>query len=159
MPKYSRTQLEDKTSKELKRMCVYELEIPGMTKKAKDVVISAILEKFGTKTASAPAFIPTAKGGKNPLGQVQGTFTSFLDKPKGKFGNRNTTTIRVSSGASAAKFSVVGETVETVSELLREVLNVDRMSTGLVNGKEVPKDYVLKENDNLEFLKPAGKKG
>ncbi len=157
MPKYSRTQLEDKTSKELKRMCVYELEIPGMTKKSKEVVISAILEKFGTK--AAPASIAAAKGGKNPLGQMQGTFTSFLDKPKEKFGNRNTTTIRVSSGASAAKFSVVGETVGTVSELLREVLNVDRMSTGLVNGKEVPKDYVLKENDNLEFLKPAGKKG
>ena len=157
MPKYSRNQLESMNSKELKRMCVYELEIPGMTKKPKDTVISAILEKFGT--TSAPASIAASKGGKNPLGQVQGTFTSFLDKPKAKFGNRNTTTIRVSSGASAAKFSVVGETVGAVSELLREILNVDRMSTGLVNGKEVAKDYVLTENDNLEFLKPAGKKG
>jgi len=36
---------------------------------------------------------------------------------------------------------------------------VDRLSTGLVNGKQVGEDYVLQAGDNLEFLKPAGKKG
>jgi hypothetical protein len=36
---------------------------------------------------------------------------------------------------------------------------VDKLSTGLVNGKEVAGDYKLKAGDNLEFLKPAGKKG
>jgi hypothetical protein len=36
---------------------------------------------------------------------------------------------------------------------------VDRLSTGLVNGKEVDASYVLKNGDRLEFLKPAGRKG
>jgi len=49
--------------------------------------------------------------------------------------------------------------LKEVGDFIREVLNVDRLSTGLVNGKEVPGDYILKEGDNLEFLKPAGKKG
>jgi len=49
--------------------------------------------------------------------------------------------------------------VGSVAEFLREVLNVDRMSQGVVNGKQVEDSYRLKEGDNLEFLKPAGRKG
>lgn len=154
------------TSKELKRMCVYELDIPGMTKKPKDVVIGAILEKYGApdssprKSASfSPAKAMAPPKSANPLTQVQGTFTSLLNKPSEKFGNRTTTMIRVSSGAAHGNFDVVGKTVGQVSQLLREVLNVDKMSTGIVNGAEKSSDYVLAEGDNLEFLKPAGNKG
>lgn len=143
-------------------MCVYELQIPGMTKKNKDTVIGAILEKYGAPASGGS--VSYAPKSANPLSsqkltQVQGAFTSILDKPNQKFGNRNTTMIRVSSGAAHGNFSVVGKTVGQVSELLREVLNVDKMSTGLINGKEQASDYVLKEGDNLEFLKPAGNKG
>lgn len=145
-------------------MCVYDLDIPGMTKKPKDVVIGAILEKFGApdpssrQTASLSKAMAPPKSA-NPLTQLQGTFTSLLNKPGEKFGNRATTMIRVSSGAAHGNFDVVGKSVGQVSELLREVLNVDKMSTGIVNGAEKPSNYVLKEGDNLEFLKPAGNKG
>ena len=41
---FTRADLEAKTAKELKRMCVDELGIVGVTKKPKDDVINAILE-------------------------------------------------------------------------------------------------------------------
>ena len=69
------------------------------------------------------------------------------------------TTIQVSCGASSGAFPVEGKNVREVGEFLREVLNVDKLSTGLVNGKEVQGDYVLKSGDNLEFMKPSGRKG
>jgi len=151
---FNREQLDAKTAKELKRMCVYELDIPGMTKKPKDVVIDAILAKFGSASASvAPA------AGAGPVSGVEATMRSVMTKPDAKFGQRATTTLHVSCGASSGSFPVVGRSVKQVGEFLREVLNVDKLSTGLVNGKEVGPDYVLKQGDNLEFLKPAGKKG
>ncbi len=149
---FTKDQLEDKTSRELKRMCVYELNIPGMTKKTKDVVIAAIMAEYG-----APASASISKSG--PVTGIEFTGRSVITKPDGAFGARATTTIHVSCGASSGNFPVVGRTVKQVGEFLREVLNVDQLSTGLINGKEVDGDYVLKQSDNLEFLKPAGKKG
>lgn len=148
---FTKDQLEAKTAKELKRMCVQELNIPGMTKKPKDVVISAILAQYGEATASVTKDVGVTG--------LEFTGRSVLTNPGGAFGTRATTTIHVSCGASSGNFPVVGRTVKQVGEFLREVLNVDRLSTGLVNGKEVDGDYVLKQGDNLEFLKPAGKKG
>ena len=162
MPYYfSREELEAKTDKELKRMCVYELDLPGLTKKRKDVVIDAIMETYGANSAAAIA----AAGPEGEMDapeiedQFAGTFTSVIDKPEEDFGKRNTTTIRVSSGAAAGDFSVAGRTVGEVRDLLAEVLNVDPMSKGIVNGKNVEDDYAIQIDDNVEFLKPAGKKG
>lgn len=152
---FTREQLDGKTAKELKRMCVYELDIPGMTKKDKNTVINAILGKFGGATASA-AIAPGSQAG---VAGIEFTGRSTITKPDGQFGARTTTTLHVSCGASSGNFPVVGRTVKQVGEFLREVLNVDKLSTGLVNGKEVDGDYVLRQSDNLEFLKPAGKKG
>jgi len=150
---FSREALEEKTSKELKRMCVDELNIVGVTKKPKDDVINAIMAQYGA--ASKPAAI--AKDTK--LTGIKFTGQSTLTKPDSPFGSRTTTTIHVSCGASSGNFPVAGKTVKDVGDFLREVLNVDRLSTGLVNGKEVGADYILSSGDNLEFLKPAGKKG
>lgn len=159
---FTREELEAKTDKELKRMCVYELDLPGMTKKRKDVVIDAILAHYGTAAmAAASGADPDEIEIDEPEieDQFAGTFTSVIDKPDEKPGNRNTTTIRVSSGAAAGDFSVAGRTIGEVRGLLAEVLNIDQMSNGIVNGKNVDDDYVIQENDNVEFMKPAGKKG
>ena len=150
---FNRSDLEAKTSKELKRMCVDELSIVGVTKKPKDDVINAIMAQFGGKSGGASIAKDTKVTGIEFSGQ------STLTKPGAPFGSRTTTTIHVSCGASSGNFPVAGKTVKDVGDFLREVLNVDRLSTGLVNGKEVGADYVLKDGDNLEFLKPAGKKG
>ena len=153
--KFTRTELEGMTAAKLKNMCVYELDLPGLTKKPKETVIQAILAKSGS-TSSGAASIAKSSGGLTDLGF---SAHSRLTKPEAKFGSRTSTTIHVSCGASSGNFPVTGRTVKQVGEFLREVLNVDQLSTGLVNGREVGADYILKDGDNLEFLKPAGKKG
>ncbi len=152
---FNRDALEAKTAKDLKRMCVDELGIVGVTKKPKDDVINVIMAQYGGGRGSKATI---AKVDKKVTG-IEFSGQSTLTKPEAPFGSRTTTTIQVSCGASSGNFPVTGKTVKDVGDFLREVLNVDRLSTGLVNGKEVGADYVLKSGDNLEFLKPAGKKG
>ncbi len=142
---YNREDLTTKTNDELRSIC-RDLGIAGMSKKPKAVIVDAIM------LAASP---DEATG----LAALQAQVTSVMTNPDAAPGQRITSTIRVTSGASAGQFPVVGKTVAEVSEFLREVLNVDKMSTGLVNGKDAPGDYVLREGDSLEFLKPAGKKG
>ena len=150
---FNRAELESMTSKGLKRMCIDELNIVGVSKKPKDDVVNAILAQYGGKAASIAAEAPKKMTG------IEFQATSTLTKPSAPFGSKTTTTIHVSCGASSGNFPVAGKSVKEVGDFLREVLNVDRLSTGLVNGKEVGADYVLKSGDNLEYLKPAGKKG
>jgi len=154
---FTREELEAKTSKELKRMCVDELGIVGVTKRPKEDVIASILSQFGRSAVSITKAAPAT--GTGAIAGVEFTGRSVITKPSGEFGSRTTTTIHVSCGASSGNFPVVGRSVKQVGEFLREVLNVDKLSTGLVSGKDVGGDYVLKQGDNLEFLKPAGKKG
>ena len=179
---YTREDLESKPVKELKNMCVYDLKIPGMTKKAKGLVIAAILEKYGAVTEVEEDIeiediedenievacnddgieddaIESVPRVKSTMQAVSFNLNSIMTKPNAPFGNKTTTTIHVSCGASSGDFPVVGRNIYEVSEFLREVLNVTRMSIGLVNGQEVDHDYIINENDNLEFLKPAGQKG
>jgi hypothetical protein len=154
MARYKRETLEAKTVKELRQLVV-KLGIKGKTKLPKSMIIDAIM---GEKGAGGGASISKAAA-SGPLQGIEGAFQSSLTNPSGSFGSKTTTTLQVSCGASSGRFPVVGRTVSEVGNFLREVLNVDKLSTGLVNGKEVQGDYVLKEGDVLEFLKPAGKKG
>ena len=156
MASFTREQLTEKTVKDLRAMAK-NLGCVGYSKKPKDTVIDLILEKQGPSTAAAPAKEAPQKSDK--LTQAEFSMQSILTKPSAKFGDKTTTTIRVSCGAAAGDFSVCGKTVGAVSEFLREVLNIDRMAQGVVNGKTVDGGYVLKEGDNLEFLKAAGRKG
>lgn len=151
---FTKAELEAMTSKGLKRMCIDELSISGVSKRSKSEVINAILANHGSKAAGA-----TIAAKKEPLKGIEFTGHSVMKRPDASFGKRTSTTIQVSCGASSGTFPVAGRTVKEVGEFLREVLNVDRLSTGLVNGKDVSADYVLKAGDALEFLKPAGKKG
>jgi len=157
MAQYKRETLEAKTVRDLRQLVV-KLGIVGFTKKPKSVIIDAIMAKHGvagSTTATIAADGPAAK----PLDGVEATFQSSVTKPTLKKGDRLSTTLQVSCGASSGRFPVAGRTVAEVGDFLREVLNVDKLSTGLVNGKEVDGTYKLKAGDTLEFLKPAGKKG
>jgi len=163
MPIYSKVELENMNVKnQLKPMAV-KMGLPGYSKKTKAVVISAILEKQGAaKAAKAPksataSIAPAAA--KKAMNAIEFCATSVLTKPSAKKGDKCTTTIRVSSGASSGNFPVAGRSVAEVAEFLREVLNIQKMSPGLVNGKDVEGTYILKDGDELEFLKPAGSKG
>jgi len=163
---YTYDQLDQKTVAELREMCAFDLDISGMWKKRKDEIIDAIIAK--TKKVTPPAKKTVGKGGviensvlsvTKDVSIVGGSFTSQVTQPSAEFGERISTTIRVSCGASSGDFMVVGKTVGAVGEFLREVLNVEKMASGLVNGSQVEDDYILRSGDQLEFLKPAGTKG
>ena len=151
MARYKRETLEGKTVKELRQLVV-KLGIKGKTKLPKSEIVDAIMGTGGGSGGGA-SISPKALEG------VEGTFQSSMTKPGAPFGFKTSTNVQVSCGASSGRFPVVGRSVAEVGEFLREVLNVSKLSTGLVNGKEVEGNYTLKEGDVLEFLKPAGKKG
>lgn len=158
MARYKKSTLEEKSVKEL-RTLVVKLGIVGMTKRPKAEIIAAIFAAHGVE-GKATVTKATKKAKKAaPLTEITGNFSSKLERPDAQFGFKTSTTVRVSCGASSGNFPVVGKSVKDVGQFLREVLNVSKLSTGLVNGKEVGPEYVIKDGDNLEFLKPAGKKG
>jgi len=142
-------------------------DIPGMSKKRKDVIIDAILKANRTTTKAASSGRKKAghmaalatQAGVEQVTKADFQMSSVLTHPSKKPGDRCTTAIRVSCGANSGKFPVTGKTVGAVGEFLREVLNVDRLAEGIVNGDKVDGAYVLKDGDDLEFLKPAGRKG
>ena len=150
MRHYSKVQLEGMTVAELRSKCVYELSIPGMSKQRKSDIIDAILERVGV--APEPVQTPSVTA-------IEASFQSTLTKPDARKGDKTTTTIRVSCGASSGAFDVAGKSVGAVADFLREVLNIDSLASGIVNGEHVNDNYILKSGDNLEFLKPAGSKG
>jgi len=158
--KYNRNQLEAMTAKELKSMAFHYLGLGGLSKKPKADVVDAVIafQDGGKKAGISPKKAKKAKA-SGPIKGLNFSGSSTLTNPSAAFGSKTTTTIHVSCGASSGQFPVAGKTVREVGEFLREVLNVDRISTGLVNGKAVDAGYQLKSGDRLEFLKPAGRKG
>jgi len=152
---YTYENLDQMTVPELRRLCVDKLKIPGMTKKRKDIIIDAILKLQPSSSPKEEASIAP----KGPLKELDFSGHSVMTKPNASFGHKTTTTIQVTCGASSGAFPVEGKSVAEVGEFLREVLNVDKLSTGLVNGKQVSGDYRLKSGDSLEYMKPAGRKG
>jgi len=155
MARYKRETLEGKTVKELRRLVV-KLGIVGMTKRPKEEIVAAIFAKHGVEGAKKKK---SKKAAVKPLTGITGSFTSSLERPSAKFGHKTETKVRVSSGASSINAPVVGKTIKEVGQFMREVLNVSKLSTGVVNGKEVGPSYIIQKKDNIEFIKPAGSKG
>ena len=52
-----------------------------------------------------------------------------------------------------------GKQVGNIRRELEQSLNIDPRAENVVNGKKVNSDYVLKQSDQLEFVKRAGDKG
>jgi len=159
MSKYKRETLEAKTVRELRQLVV-KLGIRGKSKLPKTMIIDAIMEGHGTAGGGASVSPKASEGPiKAPLAGIEGTFQSSMTRPGSEFGFKTTTTVQVSCGASSGRFPVAGRTLAEVGEFLREVLNVSKLSTGMVNGHEQSGSYVIKDGDVVEFMKPAGKKG
>jgi len=147
---YTKETLETKKVTELRAICSHKMGISGMSKKRKDILIDKIMSEQEALAKEKESQTVT---------NIEATFTSTLTKPSAKFGNKASTTVRVSCGASSGDFAVAGKSVGGVMEFLKEVLNVSKMSRPLVNGELVDEDYKLSPGDVLEFLKPAGSKG
>lgn len=67
--------------------------------------------------------------------------------------------VKVSYGVHHLETALAGKTVSEVRQALKEPLNIDPRALALVNGKEAMPSHILKENDQLEFVRLAGEKG
>lgn len=159
--------LNEKTVVELRKICLSR-GIAGMSKKRKDIVIDAILaaNKAAEVDTPAAASVTTGftkempvKADNSPVTAAEFNMKSILTKPSARPGDKTTTTVQVSCGANTSEFPVAGKTVGAVQEFLKEVLNIDRIAEGQVNGVAAKTSHVLQPGDVLEFIKPAGRKG
>jgi len=66
--------------------------------------------------------------------------------------------IRIACGASSGNYPVIGLTVGAARAELHQVLNIGSEHMPRVRGSQVDNDYVLKEGDDLEFVRNAGDK-
>jgi hypothetical protein len=67
--------------------------------------------------------------------------------------------IKISYGIHHLEVAVAGKSVGEVRQALKEPLNIDPRALALVNGQEVAGSHLLKESDQLEFVRLAGEKG
>lgn len=67
--------------------------------------------------------------------------------------------VKVLHGANDEELELVGQTVQAVRASLVDSFNIPGDAMALVNGDQVDNNYVLKQNDVLEFIKAAGVKG
>jgi hypothetical protein len=159
---YTQDELTTWTVDNLRDYCK-TLGIPKMSKQRKDVLISTILDcqksnNSGETIKLAPTGSDSSARDSRPITNMVAVMNMQAINPASSSSKMNTT-IHVSCGASSGNFSVVGKTVAEVASKLKDVLNIDRLSIGVVNGKDVNDSYIVKDGDNLEFVKPAGTKG
>lgn len=154
--KWTKEALEGNTVSALREMCK-DLQIPGMSKKRKDVIIAAIVAKKSRTRSTAVAVETTDP---DSITGVECSVKSIMNKPGASYGRiTSTVTVSVSCGASSGKYPVVGKKLGAVAEFLREVLNIPSTPKMLVNGKEANASYIIEETDVIEFMKPSGRKG
>ncbi len=67
--------------------------------------------------------------------------------------------VKVSYGVHSLEAAIAGKSVGEVRQTLKEPLNIDPRALALVNGRDVAATYLLKEGDQLEFVRLAGEKG
>jgi len=67
--------------------------------------------------------------------------------------------VKVSYGVHSLEVAIAGKSVGEVRQALKEPLNIDPRALALVNGRDVAASYILKQGDQLEFVRLAGEKG
>ena len=67
--------------------------------------------------------------------------------------------VKISYGVHVLTAAIAGKSVREVRQALKEPLNIDPRALALVNGREASASLVLKEGDQLEFVRLAGEKG
>ncbi len=67
--------------------------------------------------------------------------------------------VRISYGVHSLEAAIAGKSVAEVRQALKEPLNIDPRALALVNGRDAAASYVLKEGDQLEFVRLAGEQG
>jgi len=68
-------------------------------------------------------------------------------------------TVAVINGANEGHFDLKGKTIGCVAKQLREVFNIPEDAVAIVGGKQVSFDYILSDEESIEFVKENGSKG
>lgn len=171
---YTQEELYSKTVSELRELC-QRYGITGMSKRRKDEIVDAIEEYYDDKAGPVESNddndytsdpysndelnSATPDVSQSGIVSMNAQLSSYRNPDTTNADDKYITNVSVSCGAASGNFPVVGKTVGAVSEFLREVLNIDRLSVGVVNGEEADDNYILLSNDSLEFLKAGGRKG
>lgn len=129
--------LEAKSLTELREI-VSDMDIYGLDKQPKSVIVEVILNAHAKAVLTAVQAVVTVS--KNDCGNVSSK-------------------ISVSCGGSGNEFPVVGNKVDDIATLLREVLNIPENAIATIDGVKVNNDYVVKEGDTLDFEQHAEVKG
>lgn len=67
--------------------------------------------------------------------------------------------VEVVFGSESQTLQLSGHSVQDTRDTLKHVLNIPNDAQARVNGNLVDGNYVLQENDTLEFVKVSGQKG
>ncbi len=67
--------------------------------------------------------------------------------------------VKVTYGVHSLEAGIAGKSVGEVRQALKEPLNIDPRALALVNGRDVASSHILKEGEQLEFVRLAGEKG
>ena len=74
-------------------------------------------------------------------------------------GKAPTGLVKISYGVHNLEADIAGKSVSEVRQSLKEPLNIDPRALALVNGRDVAASHILKQGDQLEFVRLAGEKG
>jgi hypothetical protein len=67
--------------------------------------------------------------------------------------------VKISYGVHVLTAAIAGKSVGEVRQALKEPLNIDPRALALVNGRDAGASRILREGDQLEFVRLAGEKG
>ena len=68
-------------------------------------------------------------------------------------------TIRIVHGANEGRYDLEGKSVGSVAKSLQQAFNIPHDAVALVNGQKTTFDYILSEDESVEFIKESGRKG
>ncbi|HBK34253.1 TPA: hypothetical protein DEP34_03725 [Candidatus Uhrbacteria bacterium] len=165
---FTREELAGKSKLELKSLIKQSsLDVAFTNMTSHPELVEAIMQAQEKRDAAAP---PPAQEEAPPVGGRQrGRARQQLEEdqrppeedapPPPPNGNgKAKKKIRVACGASSGQYPVAGMTVGNIRQELRDILNIGSEHMPRVNGASVDNDYVLKEEDSLEFVRNAGDK-
>ena len=66
---------------------------------------------------------------------------------------------KIINGVNTLDADLAGKTVGEIRAMLAQALNIDGAANPVANGETVGEDYILRANDELEFVKASGEKG
>lgn len=158
---FTREELAGKSKLELKSLIKQQsLEVAFTNMTSHPELVEAMMRAQEVQDAAAPP--PEREEAPRPRGRARRQPDADQVPPeeeaKPNGNGKAKKKIRVACGASSGQYPVVGMTVGNIRQELKELLNIGAEHMPRVRGAPVDNDYVLGEDDDLEFVRNAGDK-